>query len=184
MMNYDLNSLIHDYELSIKIFKDCKMEWSGKNKTIERQLATLNYLKELKALREKIDNSTTQTADAHIVNDEFYMSDCYPSYAIYNLQYDPAVINRYKELLNRRYGYSRYDLKIKKVIFNGSATIIFWNDNTKTVVKDYASSENDKEKGILYAALKHLATKKEYNDILRTIDKEVLGKEKNYDEIL
>ena len=72
--------------------------------------------------------------------------------------------------------------KIKEVIFNGPATIIFWDDNTRTVVKDYASSEYDKEKGILYAALKHLATKKEYGDILRTIDKEVLGKDDDNDD--
>lgn len=58
--------------------------------------------------------------------------------------------------------------KIKKVIHSGPATIIFWNDGTKTVVK--AQEEVDDEKGILYAALKKLATKKEYNDILRAID--------------
>ena len=62
------------------------------------------------------------------------------------------------------------DLKIDKVICNGPATIIFWNDGDKTVVK--AQDEVDYEKGILYAALKKLATKKEYNDILRAVDKE------------
>lgn len=59
-------------------------------------------------------------------------------------------------------------LSIKKIIHNGPATIIFWNDGDKTVVK--AQDEIDYEKGILYAALKKLATKKEYNDILRAID--------------
>ncbi len=36
------------------------------------------------------------------------------------------------------HNYSKSDtsLKIKKVIFNPPATIVFWDDNTKTVVKD------------------------------------------------
>ena len=68
--------------------------------------------------------------------------------------------------------YDGYDgLKIKRVICNGPATIVFWNDGTKTVVKLQEEDETDDEKGILYAALKKLATKKEYNDILRAIDK-------------
>ena len=66
--------------------------------------------------------------------------------------------------------YDKY-LKIKKIVHNGPATIIFWNDGDKTVVKAQ-EDEFDYEKGILYAALKKLATKKEYNDILRVIDKE------------
>lgn len=64
--------------------------------------------------------------------------------------------------------YDRYN-KIKRIICDGPATIIFWDDGTKTVVK--AQEEFDYEKGILYAALKKLATKKEYDNILRAIDK-------------
>ena len=60
--------------------------------------------------------------------------------------------------------------KPKKVIINDPATIIFWDDGTKTVVKCDSEDEFDKEKGILYAALKKLSTKKTYNDILRAID--------------
>ena len=41
----------------------------------------------------------------------------------------------------------------KKIIFNGPATIVFWNDGTKTVVK--ADNETfDPEKGIAMAYLK------------------------------
>ena len=64
--------------------------------------------------------------------------------------------------------YDKY-FKIKRIICDGPATIIFWDDGTKTVVK--AQDEFDYEKGILYAALKKLATKKEYDNILRAIDK-------------
>ncbi len=60
--------------------------------------------------------------------------------------------------------------KIQKITLNGPATIIFWDDGTKTVVKCDSEDEFDKEKGILYAALKKLSTNKTYNDILRAID--------------
>lgn len=63
-------------------------------------------------------------------------------------------------------------LRIKRIICDGPATIIFWNDGTKTVVKCEKEPEKyDFEKGILYAALKKLTTKKEYDNILRAIDK-------------
>jgi hypothetical protein len=86
------------------------------------------------------------------------------------------VFQRYIETCNNKKitikpvgdSYDEY-FKIKRIICNGPATIIFWNDGTKTIVK--AQEEIDDEKGILYAALKKLATKKEYNDILRAIDK-------------
>jgi len=46
--------------------------------------------------------------------------------------------------------------KIKEVIFNEPATIVFWNDGTKTVVKTSPNDKFDKEKGILWAYfLKH-----------------------------
>ena len=61
-------------------------------------------------------------------------------------------------------------LEIKKLIVDGPATIIFWSDGTKTVVKCDEDDSPDYEKGILYAALKKLSNKKEYNDILRAID--------------
>lgn len=40
---------------------------------------------------------------------------------------------------------------IKKVIFNDPATIVFWSDGTKTVVKTSYRDVFDKEKGILWA---------------------------------
>jgi len=40
---------------------------------------------------------------------------------------------------------------IKRVIFNPPATIVFWEDGTKTVVKTSPHDKYDKEKGILWA---------------------------------
>lgn len=65
-----------------------------------------------------------------------------------------------KELLNRIYGKHAYEPitptglpKIKEVLFNDPATIIFWADGTKTVVK--CEGENfDPEKGMAMAISK------------------------------
>lgn len=45
--------------------------------------------------------------------------------------------------------------KIKNVIFNDPATIVFWDDGTKTVVK-CESEEFDKEKGLAMAFMKKM----------------------------
>ena len=45
--------------------------------------------------------------------------------------------------------------KIKNVIFNDPATIVFWEDGTKTVVK-WKNEEFDKEKGLAMAYMKKM----------------------------
>lgn len=50
--------------------------------------------------------------------------------------------------------YSRRKHEIKKVIFNGPATIVFWGDGTKTVVKCSKDDEFDPEKGLAMAIAK------------------------------
>ena len=46
--------------------------------------------------------------------------------------------------------------EIKNVIFNPPATIVFWNDNTKTVVKCQNYESFDPEKGITMAFFKKM----------------------------
>ena len=46
--------------------------------------------------------------------------------------------------------------EIKNVIFNPPATIVFWNDNTKTVVKCQNDEAFDPEKGITMAFFKKM----------------------------
>lgn len=63
--------------------------------------------------------------------------------------------------------------RIKKVIFNDPATIVFWSDNTKTVVK--AQGELfDPEKGLAMAISKRALGNKfiYYNEIKKWLPKE------------
>lgn len=50
--------------------------------------------------------------------------------------------------------YSRRKHEIKKVIFNGPATVVYWGDGTKTVVKCSKDDEFDPEKGLAMAIVK------------------------------
>ena len=47
-------------------------------------------------------------------------------------------------------------LSIKRVIFHGPATIVIWDDNTKTVVKCMEGDEFDPEKGLAMAISKRI----------------------------
>lgn len=61
---------------------------------------------------------------------------------------------------------------VKKVIFNNPATIVFWNDDTKTVVKAQDGEKYDEEKGLALCFMKKaLGNKGNYNnEIKRWID--------------
>lgn len=73
-----------------------------------------------------------------------------------------------KQSTNRR-------VKIKDVIFSDPATVVFWSDDTKTVVKTRGGEKYDKEKGLAMAIIKKIAgnTSNYYN-----IFKEWCGDEK------
>ena len=44
---------------------------------------------------------------------------------------------------------------IEKVIFNDPATVVFWKDGTKTIVKCQEGAEFDPEKGLAMAISRH-----------------------------
>lgn len=57
---------------------------------------------------------------------------------------------------------------IKKVIFNDPATIVYWADGTKTVVKAQPEDKYDREKGFAMAiAKKALGNKGNYNETFK-----------------
>lgn len=58
--------------------------------------------------------------------------------------------------------------EIKKVIFNKPATIVFWTDNTKTVVKCGENDIYDPEKGLAMAiSKKALGNKGNFNEVFK-----------------
>lgn len=76
--------------------------------------------------------------------------------SLYDIRNDAEVpINIYRNILNSTYGIgSSHIPEIKNVIFNDPATIVFWEDGTKTVVKCQDGDEFDPEKGLAMAIVK------------------------------
>lgn len=64
--------------------------------------------------------------------------------------------NLYPRVMNACYGTTITKPTIKRVIFNNPATIIFWKDGTKTIVKCQDGDVYDEEKGFVMAYLKKL----------------------------
>lgn len=82
--------------------------------------------------------------------------------------YPVLDIHTYLSPYNRVKTSASPELSIKDVIFNPPATIVFWTDNTKTVVK--ADGENyDPEKGIAMAISKKMLgdNKYEYYNVFK-----------------
>lgn len=91
----------------------------------------------------------------------------------------------FKQFLNKQYGanieemiycdtdkiYYRKDELIKKVIFNKPATIVYWKDGTKTIVK---CSNNelyfDPEKGLAMAICKKFLGRGYYKSIKKYLE--------------
>ena len=63
-------------------------------------------------------------------------------------------------------------LEIKKVIFNDPATIVFWTDNSKTVVKCGERDTYDPEKGLAMCIVKRFLGNKGnyYNELRKWLD--------------
>ena len=73
-----------------------------------------------------------------------------------------------KEMLNSMYGAKAFKYDIKKVIFSGPCTIIFWQDGTKTMVRQQGEAILDQEKGLAMAIAKRVyGDKGNYNNVFK-----------------
>ena len=73
-----------------------------------------------------------------------------------------------KEILEKYTKETKVPDPIEKVIFNYPATIVFWKDGTKTIVKCQYGEVYDKEKGIALCFMKKFFENKGYfNDIFK-----------------
>lgn len=92
------------------------------------------------------------------------------------LQIDAVTLSEEtKEKIMKKFDYNKsgggYRTEIKRVIFSDPATIVFWADGTKTVVKAH-NEDFDPEKGLAMAVCKRL-----YGDKYHRIFKDFLPKE-------
>ena len=75
---------------------------------------------------------------------------------------------------NRRNPVMPYSVEIKKVKFSGPATIVFWADGSKTVVKCQEGDTFDPEKGLALCFMKKVLGNKSgaFNKMLKMYGKE------------
>ena len=127
-----------------------------------------------------IDNETTYT-----ICDAWNNHRCKKESELMGVSAIPADRYRYdlqlqqRLMLNSIYGIKIADLMgIKKVIFNAPATIVLWNDGTKTVVKCSENDIFDPEKGLAFCFLKKLLGDRYYkiiNSEVRKYDEQKLA---------
>lgn len=94
-------------------------------------------------------------------------------YGIQSLSFENDTRSHYKYLTDC--GHYRRVTKIKDVKFNDPATIVFWDDGTKTVVK-CKDEEFDPEKGLAMAIAKKFMGTNESKSNYCDIFKKYIGK--------
>jgi hypothetical protein len=101
--------------------------------------------------------------------------------------HEKDILEHLKELTTNHEDYSWFDIakfvrdtmelnkrtvpNIEDVIFSGPATIIKFNDGSKSVVKCDAEDEQNKDVGFLMALVKSMVKKGSYDMILKTMEK-------------
>lgn len=103
--------------------------------------------------------------DAHIRKGGTFHRNATDSYDSYR------YANQAKEISDAAHG-KRAACAIKKVIFNPPATVVYWTDGTKTVVKCSENDTFDPEKGLAMAIAKRCAGNNShyYKEIRQWID--------------
>ena len=101
-----------------------------------------------------------------ITNGQYHVLDNYCNqYSVIGTKYEANGDRVYLEINpdayceHHEYGLRdtcRFSIKPTKIIFNGPATIVFWDDGTKTVVKCTEREMFDYEKGVALCYMKKL----------------------------
>ena len=111
-----------------------------------------------------------------LFTDDLIVEKEYPLYRI-ELVYKKPILHHIYANNNLFFSPSEINInnipEVKKVIFNDPATIVYWKDGTKTIVKCQKGDNFDSEKGFAMAFLKKCwGNKGNFNDKLIKIMKE------------
>lgn len=119
-----------------------------------------------------------------IDNEPVWTTDIHPKYS-YTTTYDPfraefcgsfEVVNTIIKNMHNDFEYQFYIkpyFNIKKVIFNNPATVVYWEDGTKTVVKCGKDDTYSEETGLALCFMKKaLGNKGNYNNTFKKYIKE------------
>ena len=74
-----------------------------------------------------------------------------------------------KELIKMNL-YKNLPSMVEKITYCGPATIVFWNDGTKTVIKCHEGDQFDEVTGFLLCCLRKMMTQKSYSELCDILD--------------
>lgn len=160
---------VKQYFVSNGTFLTCVTEVEGNTftETIDQSAC---FELNLKAINAMI-GSGKDKAEQYLNSVEYLSKKCTSTlYDPYKMTYTARMMPRYEFICSRCE--KNKSFRIKDVIFNGPATIVFWSDGTKTVVK--AENEPfDREKGLAMAiSKKFLGNKGKYFETFKKFIKE------------
>lgn len=72
--------------------------------------------------------------------------------------------------LTRMNLYKNLPSMVEKIVYNGPATIIFWSDGTKTVIKCHEGDQFDEVTGFLLCCLRKMMTQNSYSELCEVLD--------------
>lgn len=179
-LDYDIRDLypstVYASDIISRIIKEKEQEmsnnniqWKVTNVSIERNdpIRAPEVTAELRAYFKKWPDTLNPMTISDDLSRMLAMNNYADTDSIYEyILRDTTTAYMLKEVINRRFGTNALP-KIKKVIFNNPATIVFWADETKTIVKAQNDELFDPEKGLAMA-----------------ITKKALGNEGNYFETI
>lgn len=151
---------------------------------------TFTITREGKSISESFDYRPTESADFRDSRQRLFINRMINDFRLASLEMTKQLLNNTYVLSSRdvptfvsgRYPWGCFIPKIKDVIFNEPATIVFWADGTKTVVKCQDGDTYDAEKGLAMAiAKKALGNKGNYCNVFhkwmnKYVEKRVLPK--------
>ena len=133
------------------------MNFSNSNFTFKDLIDCTLIMKNGTKIPVTIDYIETTAADTFSKFEGHVTGPAKVSYrSFYDIRNDAEVPRDiYRNILNSTYGIGSLRIpEIKNVIFNDPATVVFWEDGTKTVVKCQDGDEFDPEKGLAMAIAK------------------------------
>ena len=66
--------------------------------------------------------------------------------------------------------YKNLPSMVEKITYCGPATIVFWKDGTKTVIKCHEGDQFDEATGFLLCCLRKMMTQKSYSELCDVLD--------------
>lgn len=80
--------------------------------------------------------------------------------------YDSLMPYTIEQMVSKIFGEKKIEFSIENVIFNNPATVVYWKDKTKTIVKCQDGDEYNKEIGLAMCIIKKVCGNKgNYNDV-------------------